>query len=120
MQVHWWHAEGLSPEDRRRIEERLGALAREQSDLIESWIDVRPNGADGRRVSVTCHAWGWEIAESRVRPDLAEALTEAIDAIEEDVRRMRLRHRAPVAVRPGARKHRVSEGLRIRRARGAR
>jgi hypothetical protein len=119
MQVHWWHAEGLSRDDRRRVEERLGALAREQSDLIESWIDVRPNGTEGRRVSVTCHAWGWEIAESRVRPALGEALTEAIDAIEEDVRRMRLRHRAPVAVRPGVRKQRASGGLRTRRARGA-
>ena len=94
MEIHWRNLSELPPALRARIEERLQALAAGRSDLIDVHIAAktsRHHVHGGREVSVRAQARGREIVASRTRPDLAQALGEALDAFEAELRRFRER-----------------------------
>jgi ribosomal subunit interface protein len=105
MRIHWRNVP-VRPEARARIEERLRALAADRDDLIELHISAkgtRHHVHGAREVSVRAQSRGREIVATRSRPDLAQALAEAIDAFERELRRVRERssqHRDARAASP--------------------
>ena len=94
MEIHWRNLSALDETLRARVEERLRALAAGRSDLIDRHIaatESRHHVHGGREVSVRALARGKEIVASRVRPDLEQALADALDAFERELRRDRER-----------------------------
>ena len=83
MEIHWRNVSPLPDAARARIEERLRALAADRSDLIELHISAktsRHHVHGGSEVSVRAQSRGREIVATRTRPDLGQALDEAVDA----------------------------------------
>ena len=97
MQIQWTHCNEVPVDVRSAVEERLHSLGRKRGDLL----DVRLVGHasnhhrfGGRELRITGQARGREIVASCERPELGEALNEAIDDFERRVRRVRERRRA--------------------------
>lgn len=94
MEIHWVNPELFREQDRRAAEERIGALTRERTDVIDVRIAARPSGHHrhgGQEVRITCEARGREIVAARTRADAGFALDEAMDVLEREVWRMRHR-----------------------------
>jgi cold shock CspA family protein/ribosome-associated translation inhibitor RaiA len=94
MEIHWRGAKDFGESDRRAAEDRLLALARDHTDLIDVRIDARVTAHHrhgGQEVRIAGAALGQRIIAARTRPDASLALREAIDAFEREVWRMRHR-----------------------------
>jgi ribosomal subunit interface protein len=94
MEIHWYNPEVFRDDARRAVEERIEALTRDRSDVIDVRITARPSGHHrhgGQEVRITCEARGREIVAARTRPDAAFALDEAMDVLERELWRMRHR-----------------------------
>jgi ribosomal subunit interface protein len=97
MQIHWTHCEEVPADVRSAVESRLQALAREQGDLVDVHLvghATNHHRLGGRELRITCQARGRDIVASCERPELGQALNEAIDDFERRVRRARERRRA--------------------------
>jgi cold shock CspA family protein len=102
--IDWNHAEGLRPEQREAVEERLRGLAEGQRDLIAVHIAVRESSHHkhgAKEVRIAARAHGKELIALREAPDAALALDAAVDAFERELRTLRERRR-------GSREQRVS------------
>ena len=94
MEIHWRNLSTLDETLRARVEERLRALAADRDDVIDFHIaakTTRHHVHGGSEVSVRASARGKDLVASRMRPDLAQALAEALDAFERELRRFRER-----------------------------
>lgn len=103
MQLHWHHPEVFDEPDRALAEDRIRALAREHTDLIDVRISARPTGHHrhgGQEVRIVCDARGKEIVATRTRPDPGLALNETLDAFEREIWRMRHRRTQQRKERP--------------------
>jgi CspA family cold shock protein len=96
MQIHWTHMQDIRPEQRDKVESRLRELAEGRKDLI----DVRISGHvsnhhrhGGCEVTIVCQARGKDLVASRTRPDLGQALEEAFQAFERELRSLRDRRK---------------------------
>jgi len=105
MQIHWTHMQEIEDALRSKVESRLRSLAEGRSDLI----DVRITGKStehhrhgDREVRIVCQARGTEIVAVRTRPDLDQALQEALQAFEREVRKVRDRRSERRPEWPGA------------------
>jgi cold shock CspA family protein/ribosome-associated translation inhibitor RaiA len=97
------HPQAFAEEERRAVEYRLQARARERSDLIDVRITAKStthHRRGGHEVRITCEARGKEIVAARTRPQAGLALNEAIDAFEREVWRMRHRRTQEREERP--------------------
>jgi ribosome-associated translation inhibitor RaiA len=97
MQIHWTDFDSLSEAQRDAVERRLAALADERDDLIAVRLVARAtqhHRLGGRQVRIVCQARGAEIVASCERPEIGQALDEAVDDFEREVRRARERRRA--------------------------
>lgn len=105
MEIHWVHPELFGEDERRVVEDRLEALARERTDLIDVRITAKStthHRQGGHEVRITCEARGKEIVAARTRPQAGLALNEAMDAFEREVWRMRHRRTQERDERPAA------------------
>jgi len=103
MEVHWVHPDVFGDNDRALADQRIAALARERTDLIDVRITARPSAHHrhgGQEVRIVCKAREKEIVAARTRPDAGRALNEALDAFEREVWRMRHRRAQPRTERP--------------------
>lgn len=97
MEIHWRNLAELAPAARGRVEQRLRALAEGRGDLIDVHLaakTTRHHVHGGCEVSVRGLVRGRELVASRTRPDLGQALNEALDAFEAELRRLRERRTA--------------------------
>lgn len=103
MQIHWRNLESIPEADRLRAEERLRALGEGHSDLIDVRVSARESGHHRhgeREVRIACQARRKEIVAARTRPDLGQALNEALEAFEREVHDLRRRRRSERSQRP--------------------
>jgi cold shock CspA family protein/ribosome-associated translation inhibitor RaiA len=94
MQIHWVHAEPLDADLREAAEQRLAALAEGHTDLIDVRITTHTSGHHrhgGQEVRIVCEARGKELVTSSTRPEAAQALDDALEALERAVRERRTR-----------------------------
>ena len=92
MEIHWLNTDAFLPADMRKAEQRIGSLAEAATDVIDVRIGARPSGHHrhgGQEVRITCEARGREIVAARTRPDIGQALNEALDAFERELRKLR-------------------------------
>lgn len=96
MQIHWTDFESVTTAQREAVERRISALADERNDLIGVRLvahQTNHHRLGGREVRIVCQARGSEIVASCERPELGQALDEAVDDFEREVRRLRERRR---------------------------
>ncbi len=89
MDIQWIHVGRIRADVRRSIEERLRALAGNQSGLGGVRIAAREKrwrAREGREVSITARSTGHEIVATCTRSDLGRALEGAVEAFEREVR----------------------------------
>ena len=94
MQIHWRHPHAVAVADQDHVNERIEALAQGRNDLIDVWIDVRPNEHHkhgGDEVSIRCQARAAELVATRTAAEPGLALWDALRAFEREVHRMRER-----------------------------
>jgi ribosomal subunit interface protein len=94
MEIHWQGVEAFRGIDREKVEARIGRLAGEGTDVIDVRIAARTNEHHrhgGQEVRITCQARGREIVAARTCPDVGQALDQALDAFERELRRLRER-----------------------------
>ena len=92
MEIHWRNLSVLDETLRARVEERLRMLATDRDDLLAVHISAKTSGHHvhgGSEVSLHATTHGKELVASRTRPDLEQALAEALDAFERELRRVR-------------------------------
>lgn len=105
MELHWVHPELFVEVERASAEDRIRALGRDHTDLIDVRIVCRTTGHHrhgAKEVRITCDARGGGIVAARTRPDAGLALNEALDAFEREVRRLRERRTQRRSERPAA------------------
>lgn len=94
MQIHWHNPNAVSQAEREDAEQRLLALAEGHSDLIDLWVDVRPNEHHrhgGDEVSIRCQVRGADLVVTRQADEAGIALRDVVHTFERDVHRLRER-----------------------------
>ncbi len=94
MEIHWHHPEQFRDEDRQAADDRIRALGKDRTDLIDVRVTARStthHQHGGQEVRLTCRARKREIVAARTRTDPGLALNEVIDVFEREVWRMRQR-----------------------------
>ncbi|MDP3940486.1 MAG: HPF/RaiA family ribosome-associated protein [Deltaproteobacteria bacterium] len=105
MEIHWRNSNGIPKAAIDKIEARLQALAESHGDLIDVRISIKPTAHHrhgGHEVTIACHARRKEIVAARIRPEVGLALTEAVDALEKQVHKLRQKRRSKRTERPAA------------------
>jgi cold shock CspA family protein/ribosome-associated translation inhibitor RaiA len=96
MEIHWFHVEEIDDAERAAAEQRLRTLSEGHSDLIDLRIAGKSTGhhrLGAREVRITCQARGRDIVAVRTRPEISLALHDALEAFENEVRKLRHRRR---------------------------
>ena len=96
MEIHWVGLSDLSAAKRSEIEARLQRLEEGHRDLIDLRVTehkTRHHRHGAQEVRITCQARGRELVAARTRSDLGFALSEALDAFEREVHRLRGKRR---------------------------
>ena len=96
MQIHWHDVHEIDEDTRQEVETRIAALEEGHRDLIDLRISGRSSGHHrhgDKEIRITCQARGTELVATRTCPDLAQALGEAVEVFEREVRRLRDKRR---------------------------
>lgn len=97
MEIHWVDCGDLGESTRGAAEQRLRALGEGHTDLIDVRFAARTTGhhrLGNQEIRITAQLRGKEIVAARTRDELGQALDEALDVFESEVRDLRLRRRA--------------------------
>ncbi len=108
MEIHWRNGDGIPEKEKGKIEGRLRALEETHKDLIDIRINIKRTGHHrhgGQEVVIACQARRKEIIASRTRPDAALALNEAVDVLERQIVKLRVKRRDRRTERPAGPPH---------------